>query len=213
MLENLKDANEELNEARAQLIAEDDDFELPSFRHEMVHSSLNSSRREISIMINRSAKDEGQEESETDSYIRFQNSTDESSNKTGGLRQRRGFRTNHSLNSLSKYESDWDLVQHEASVMVSIQESKNTLPESRRNPIVACLRRIWSGFEPTVTTPKYYGLQTENDGSKGFVTNLEHPSYAVVTFTSRYSAVIARQCLGTYCVLHIRVRIRLLSIF
>ena len=213
MLENLKDANEELNEARAQLIAEDDDFELPSFRHEMVHSSLNSSRREISIMINRSAKDEGQEESETDSYIRFQNSTDESSNKTGGLRQRRGFRTNHSLNSLSKYESDWDLVQREASAMVSIQESKNTLPESRRNPIVACLRRIWSGFEPTVTTPKYYGLQTENDGSKGFVTNLEHPSYAVVTFTSRYSAVIARQCLGTYCVLHIRVRIRLLSIF
>ena len=207
MLENLKDANEELNEARAQLIAEDDDFELPSFRHEMVHSLI-SSRREISIMINRSAKDEGQEESETDSYIRFQNSTDESSNKTGGLRQRRGFRTNHSLNSLSKYESDWDLVQHEASVMVSIQVSKNTLPESRRNPIVACLRRIWSGFEPTVTTPKYYGLQTENDGSKGFVTNLEHPSYAVVTFTSRYSAIIARQCLGTYCIiLHIRVRI------
>ena len=208
MLENLKDANEELNEARAQLIAEDDDFELPSFRHEMVHSSLNSSRREISIMINRSAKDEGQEESETDSYIRFQNSTDESSNKTG-LRQRRGFRTtcNHSVHSLSKYESDWDLVQREASAMVSIQERKNTLPESRRNPIVACLRRIWSGFEPTVTTPKYYGLQTENDGSKGFVTNLEHPSYAVVTFTSRYSAIIARQCLGTYCILHIRVRI------
>ena len=47
---------------------------------------------------------------------------------------------------------------------------------------------------------KYYGTKdpsdTENGRSKGFITNLYHPSYAVVTFTTRHAAIIARQCLA-----------------
>jgi len=203
MLEALKDTNEELIEARAYLIAEHDDFELPSHRHDIVHS-LNNSRREISICMTNSSGaggfDDECEASEAGSYIRFQNMTDASSNKTGSsLRQRRrGVGTAHSVHSLSQYESDWDLAQREALAMMAVQESKihDTLPDSGKDLLTAFLRRVWSGFEPTVTTPKYYGMKTENDGSKGFVTNLKHPSYAVVTFTSRYSAIIARQCLA-----------------
>lgn len=47
---------------------------------------------------------------------------------------------------------------------------------------------------------KYYGTRdafdTESGRSKVFATNLDHPSYVVVTFTSRYAAVVARQCLA-----------------
>ena len=46
---------------------------------------------------------------------------------------------------------------------------------------------------------KYYGLDDpslRSGNGKGFVTNLENPSYAVITFTTRQAAVIARQCLA-----------------
>lgn len=62
-------------------------------------------------------------------------------------------------------------------------------------------RRIYRGIErgDEWREPlKYYGKGTfdTETGRKGFVTNLDHPSYAVVTFTTRHAAVIARQCLA-----------------
>lgn len=61
--------------------------------------------------------------------------------------------------------------------------------------ILFILKRIFGGTESSAFLPKYYGGKVEHDG-KAFVTNTEHPSYAVVTFTSRHAAIIARQCLA-----------------
>lgn len=67
------------------------------------------------------------------------------------------------------------------------------------------LRRIYRGMEGDSNNGKeslkYYGTTTTvSDGeagrAKAFVTNLNYPAYAVVTFTTRKSAVIARQCLS-----------------
>jgi len=50
-------------------------------------------------------------------------------------------------------------------------------------------------FKETLNSiPKYYGHITET--GKAFVTALDHPSYAVVTFSSRQAAIAARQCLA-----------------
>jgi len=78
------------------------------------------------------------------------------------------------------------------------------------------MQRLWAPFQCILRIPrriyrgieggdewreplKYYGMKglvdTES-GRKGYVTNLYHPSYAVVTFTTRHAAVIARQCLS-----------------
>ena len=72
------------------------------------------------------------------------------------------------------------------------------------------LKRIYKGKENTVTAvPKHYGCKPDNEEATAFITDTEHPSYAVITFTSRHSAIIARQCLGTYSfVLHLCVCIR-----
>jgi hypothetical protein len=48
--------------------------------------------------------------------------------------------------------------------------------------------------EPLKALPKYYGIM-EGTG-KAFVTALDHPTYAVVTFTSRQAAIAARQSLA-----------------
>jgi hypothetical protein len=73
----------------------------------------------------------------------------------------------------------------------------------------SCLHRIVRGTEADVVTPKYDGdtdnvnmiddesLQNNDFIKEGraFLTDHIHPSYAVATFTSRYAAIIARQCL------------------
>ena len=65
------------------------------------------------------------------------------------------------------------------------------------------LKRIYKGKENTVTAmPKHYGCKPDNEEATAFITDTEHPSYAVITFTSRHSAIIARQCLGTYTLLY-----------
>lgn len=84
-------------------------------------------------------------------------------------------------------------------------KSKSSIIQRLWAPLKCILlipRRVYCGFkgddewrEPL----KYYGTKDISDtetGRKGFVTNLNHPSYAVVTFTTRHAAVIARQCLA-----------------
>jgi hypothetical protein len=66
-------------------------------------------------------------------------------------------------------------------------------------------RRIYRGMEGDSNNGreslKYYGTTTtvfdgEAGRAKAFVTNINYPAYAVVTFTTRKAAVIARQCLA-----------------
>eukprot|EP00536_Pseudo-nitzschia_multiseries_P007467 jgi/Psemu1/195687/e_gw1.176.6.1 len=62
------------------------------------------------------------------------------------------------------------------------------------------LGRIFRGEEPYVKSDrrKYYGTKARSGfgNEKAFVTDLHEPEYAVVTFTTRHAAVIARQCLA-----------------
>ncbi len=56
-------------------------------------------------------------------------------------------------------------------------------------------RRVLIGQKIPEFDPKHYGFEEEKNGRK-FETKSSHPSYAVVTFASRHSAIIARQCLA-----------------
>ena len=64
------------------------------------------------------------------------------------------------------------------------------------------MRRFYYGKERHLSyreKRKYYGkspIDPETHNGQGYVTNLERPSYAVVTFTTRRAAVIARQCMA-----------------
>lgn len=59
-----------------------------------------------------------------------------------------------------------------------------------------CGRRLLPCIGEKLTAlPKYYGNQLQGAG-KSFVTALDHPTYAVVTFTSRQAAIAARQSLA-----------------
>ena len=56
------------------------------------------------------------------------------------------------------------------------------------------LRRNLNCCRTFKALPKYYGMM-EGTG-KAFVTALDHPTYAIVTFTSRQAAIAARQSLA-----------------
>ena len=92
---------------------------------------------------------------------------------------------------------------------------RNSVVEA--TPNASFTRGLWSALKCILLAPKrlycgkdgskdlrqkhlkYYGtkdaFESESGRSKAFATNLDHPSYVVVTFTSRYAAVVARQCL------------------
>ena len=92
---------------------------------------------------------------------------------------------------------------------------RNSVVEARTN--ASFTHGLWSALKCILFAPKrlycgkdgskdlrqkqlkYYGtkdaFESESGRSKAFATNLDHPSYVVVTFTSRYAAVVARQCL------------------
>jgi hypothetical protein len=89
---------------------------------------------------------------------------------------------------------------------------------SRDDPISkSIMQLLWNTFKSLLIVPKrvligkvgsenykerqkYYGAphpsDTETGRGKGFVTNINRPSYAVVTFATRQAAIIARQCLA-----------------
>lgn len=94
--------------------------------------------------------------------------------------------------------SQFDFIDIETNMTDSEKKTTNQ-PAS-----IGCIRlsinflsRIFLGVERNdYGIPKYYGIESEEGKGKGYVTNLERPSYAVVTFTNRYAAIIARQCLA-----------------
>ena len=57
------------------------------------------------------------------------------------------------------------------------------------------LKRVLVGPELPEFDPKHYGFEEEKKGHK-FETKISHPAYAVITFASRHSAMVARQCLA-----------------
>lgn len=97
------------------------------------------------------------------------------------------------------------------------ERSRNVSRGTASKPKASFVSDLWAALKCIVLVPKrlycgkegrnefrkqlkYYGTKdafdTESGRSKAFATNLDHPSYVVVTFTSRYAAVVARQCLA-----------------
>ena len=82
------------------------------------------------------------------------------------------------------------MAQEQAAGMRYVPESELRGGAVRRS----LLRRLVCCGERLKALPKYYGI-VEGTG-KAFVTALDHPTYAVVTFTSRQAAIAARQSLA-----------------
>ena len=174
VLEELKESNNELIEARANVVAQDDDLELPqSGRHDIVHSVI--SQEELTI----NNPEEDEKECETRSSDMSKN---DNVSSTIGIRQRRCVGTS-STNYSSDLDSDqWELARRETLAMKSNQENeiKDGPLKTKIGVMAGCLSRIWNGIEPTVTTPKYYGRKTDDEEAKAFVTNLQHVSKVMV---------------------------------
>lgn len=86
---------------------------------------------------------------------------------------------------------------------VAETEVEEALTASARDPnkgqgigsgINSFFKRVLIGPEMPEFDPKHYGVQEEE--GRAFETNMDHPSYAVITFASRHSAIVARQCLA-----------------
>ena len=95
----------------------------------------------------------------------------------------------------------WEKAQEVASSMKETPDTTSAkmiglnLISKTRLAFGSCGGRYNPCFKETLNSiPKYYGHITET--GKAFVTALHHPSYAVITFSSRQSAIAARQCLA-----------------
>lgn len=92
--------------------------------------------------------------------------------------------------------NEWRVSENGFDETLRILESQSDIkPEGKFKNLVGLFKRIFHGPDNLELDPKYYGVEPDNEG-KAFVTDIEHPSYAVITFTSRHSAIIARQCLA-----------------
>jgi hypothetical protein len=84
-----------------------------------------------------------------------------------------------------------ELAQETAAAMRLIPES-----EIVKSSIAWWRRHLPCCGEKLKAIPKYYGYMQQTEMAKAFVTALDHPTYAVVTFSSRQAAIAARQCLA-----------------
>eukprot|EP00536_Pseudo-nitzschia_multiseries_P003826 jgi/Psemu1/237046/estExt_Genewise1.C_600084 len=92
--------------------------------------------------------------------------------------------------------NEWGITEREIQIMFPFSESSKSRQEStgKFQTFVLNLNRIMFGRENATFTPDIYGVK--NDDGNAYKTHIGYPSYAVVTFMSRHSAIIARQCLA-----------------
>jgi hypothetical protein len=91
---------------------------------------------------------------------------------------------------------EWKFSENEMNETLQILESRGAnQKEGKSSCITDFFKRVFRGPDILELEPKYFGLNPDNKG-KAFVTSVDRPSYAVVTFTSRHAAVVARQCLA-----------------
>jgi len=122
--------------------------------------------------------------------------------------------------SIIQYYSDYEGIRKRNKGSTNTRTPSKTLPSNEEEtseksviqktcdfveclfPVRIIMRRFYYGKERHLSyreKRKYYGkspIDPETHNGKGYVTNLERPSYAVVTFTTRRAAVIARQCMA-----------------
>lgn len=95
---------------------------------------------------------------------------------------------------------EWRVTEEEFSERLELMfsESKNSKRkkvEGTFSSIKDFCNRVWIGPETSEFDPKYYGFEKDREGTV-FKTDIDHPAYAVITFASRHSAIVARQCLA-----------------
>jgi len=169
----LKKAQDELMEARANVVER-------SYDHDLAQGKIPS----VPILI------------EKDDMEVIANQEDKyasaAENESLGIRLRRT--TTDTPNNRS--------TRMEISVSSNAEPNKEDSEQSIQNRTMVkslkhYINRIFRGKDQIEDDgEKYYGTKSEEEKGKGFVTDLNRPSYAVVTFTSRHAAVIARQCLA-----------------
>lgn len=103
-----------------------------------------------------------------------------------------GLRSRNTGSVRETIANQWVAAQRVTTAMKLIPESDiedGTENKAFKKHIIPCCRG------PMKALPKYYGSKLEETGDI-FLSALDHPSYAIVTFTSRQAAVAARQCLA-----------------
>ncbi len=94
-------------------------------------------------------------------------------------------------------DRQWEKAQEVANSMKDIPEVAKRFGGGlfSSNCLSSRLGRYNPCFKETLDSlPKYYGHM--KGAGRAFVTALDHPSYAVITFSSRQAAIAARQCLA-----------------
>ncbi len=116
-----------------------------------------------------------------------------------------GFPSVANGSSMKSYDEidEWGRAENEFANSLKILSSpKNSrasflLQEKQKccSGITGFAKRVMVGPEIMELDPKFYGIDPEKVG-KIYKTDAKHPSYAVITFASRHSAIVARQCLA-----------------
>jgi len=151
--EELKEAQDELLEARANVVKLEDDTKLKS--------------EEYSAILKVDSKEKGE-------------------------------RNHEASGKLSPYCTDsneWGLTEHELRAMLPVSETFLNESNGKIQILFFLLQRIFYGSDSATFPSHYYGTNADNTG-EAFKTDVERPAYAVVTFSSRHSAIVARQCLA-----------------
>jgi hypothetical protein len=188
---DIKVLNEQLIEAREYVVKQDDDFEVDST---MIATAASFD----------SGGDWGDNNDLRDGSI--SNSSISSLNSDvlmGSPKRQRSPLSKLRHRGAETVSNQWEKAQEVASSINEIPEvnkqtegglfSSNCL--SSRLVYACCGGRYNPCFKETLNSlPKYYGHM--NGVGKAFITALNHPSYAVITFSSRQAAIAARQCLA-----------------
>ena len=99
------------------------------------------------------------------------------------------------LNPYCIDSNEWGLTERELQAMLPVSETFKDEPKGRMQILFFLLQRIFYGTDSATFPSNHYGTNADNTG-QAFKTDVERPAYAVVTFSSRHSAIVARQCLA-----------------
>jgi hypothetical protein len=205
LLDDLKVLNDELIEAREDVIrGQDDDYEVDST---MISTASFDRGIGGSDSFDDDGDGEGTSRSSCSDFISGGISSIPSpKSERKSLRNLRN-RIVGAVASGSSATNQWEKAEEVSSSMREIPEStlksgyglvgsgSSSLPlYSKSGGSFACCRYNPCFGETLKSLPKYYG-QMKGAG-RAFVTALDHPSYAVITFSSRQAAIAARQCLA-----------------
>lgn len=90
---------------------------------------------------------------------------------------------------------EWRVPETEVEEALTASARDPNKGEGTGSGVKSFFKRVLIGPEMPEFDPKHYGVQEDKEG-RAFETNIDHPSYAVITFASRQSAIVARQCLA-----------------